>query len=154
MITPLANMEVYKEILPDDSEVTINQFTPDPIETIFTSEDINVKSVGDGEVVAAFDDTYIIKTFITNVTVIPSDYVIPTNVVLDENGDIKSCDFVHPNDITNTKVYYITYANITSDLMINDTVKKGDLIGQTIDNKLKYTITSESGIDIEPYTII
>lgn len=152
MITPLSNMEVYKEVITDDSEVNINQHTPEPIISYYKSQISDVKSVGDGTIVGMYDDNIIIKTTFTR-QINVNNYQIGTKVVELEDGSYQ-CEWVTPEVEAIVNTYYITYYGVNSDLIIGYEVQAGDIIGSLSTDKLGISVTLLCGIDIEFETLI
>ena len=137
MIKPLSNMEVHKpSCTPEPEDYVDLSSGAEPIVETYVSESDEVRSVGAGEVVAAFEDTVIIFTTIYTIHRAPAGFRIPKNAVYDDDGSITSCDWIVPGDIVEHKQFYLTYANIVSELMIGDLVDEGEVIGSAIENKI------------------
>ena len=146
MITPLQNMTIGPlEVVTESDEVDV--YTPDPEVYELTSENPDVYSVGDGEVVGFLDNGIVIKTKFNDFIEIPEYYKVP-KLTFNEVTQEYETEWITPNSKSIERYYYITYDNMVSDLIIGNTVNKGQVIGQTIDNKLIYSVTTLNGFDI------
>lgn len=127
-------------------------YCPDPIEIEVKGSTPEVFSVGDGEVVAVFDDVVIVKTSINQTIIPPEGYKVP-KITPGKDGVEYVTEWITPTPRVITRRYYISYGGINTDLIIGDTVVSGQLIGELIGESLRYSVTTESGFDIHPFSI-
>lgn len=152
LITPLENM-VVAPVIDEEQNDEVDPYTPDPEIYELLSDNPDVFSVGDGEVVGALDNCIIIKTNFETVVTPPAYYKVP-KLTFNEVTQEYDTEWITPSPKVISRYYYLSYDNIVSDLKIGDIVTTGQVIGQTIENKLIYSATNMSGFDINPFTII